>query len=358
MKKVTLIVAIVASCAFFAQDIQAQQANRPARRGTNQMSAPGQMRMAPGQQMGVPRMMSSEQRTQMMADALKLSQEQQDKVKALFDAQNEATSKLEPGPARQEEMRKMMEDQNAKMKEILSEEQYKTYSSPEFRGMMMGRAGAQAQGPLSIDQQVERAARELKLTDEQKSELKTCLEAQAKENREFRTKVQGMSANERRTAQQKLRTEQQDKLKKVLGEDNYKKFQEMRTRFSQTQPGGMQMTPERQVEAMSRTLTLTDTQKTQLTEFFETRNKEMQGMREKMMNLTQEERRTMMQKNQTENQAKLKEILGEENYTKYQEQMQRQMRGTGMGGMGMGPVNRTDRPNAGERPQRRAAPQR
>lgn len=303
-------------------------------------------------------MMSSEQRTQMMADALKLSQEQQDKVKALFDAQNEATSKLEPGLARQEEMRKMMEDQNAKMKEILSEEQYKTYSSPGFRGMMMGRAGAQAQGPLSIDQQVERASRELKLTDEQKSELKTCLEAQAKENREFRTKVQGMSATERRTAQQKLRTEQQDKLKKVLGEDNYKKFQEMRTRFSQMQPGGMQMTPERQVEAMSRTLTLTDTQKTQLTEFFETRNEEMQGMREKVMNLTPEERRAMMQKNQTENQAKLKEILGEENYKKYQEQMQRQMRSTGMGGMRMGPANRTDRPNAGERPQRRAAPQR
>jgi hypothetical protein len=352
MKKVTLIVAIVASCAFFAQDIQAQQANRPARRGTNQMSAPGQMRMAPGQQMGAPRMMSSEQRAQMMADTLKLSQEQQDKVKALFDTQNDAMSKLEPGQARQEGMRKLMEDQNTKMKEILSEEQYKTYSSPEFRGMMMRGAGAQGQAPMSIDQQVERVATELKLTDTQKSELKACLEAQAKENSEFRTKAQGMSATERRTAQQKLRTEQQDKLKKVLGEDNYKKYQEMRNRFGQTQPGGMQMTPERQVEAMSRTLTLTDTQKTQLTEFFETRNEEMQGMREKMMNLTPEERRATMQKNQTENQAKLKEILGEENYKKYQEQMQRQMRGTGMGGgMGMGPANR------GERPQRRVAPQ-
>jgi hypothetical protein len=297
-------------------------------------------------------MMSSEQRAQMMADTLKLSQEQQDKVKALFDTQNDAMSKLEPGQARQEGMRKLMEDQNTKMKEILSEEQYKTYSSPEFRGMMMRGAGAQGQAPMSIDQQVERVATELKLTDTQKSELKACLEAQAKENSEFRTKAQGMSATERRTAQQKLRTEQQDKLKKVLGEDNYKKYQEMRNRFGQTQPGGMQMTPERQVEAMSRTLTLTDTQKTQLTEFFETRNEEMQGMREKMMNLTPEERRATMQKNQTENQAKLKEILGEENYKKYQEQMQRQMRGTGMGGgMGMGPANR------GERPQRRVAPQ-
>ncbi len=357
MKKVTLIVAIVASCAFFAQDIQAQQTNRQARRGTNQMSAPGQMRMAPGQQMGAPRMMSSEQRAQMMADTLKLNKDQQDKVKALYDAQNEAMSKLEPGQARQEGMRKLMEDQNTKMKEILSEEQYKTFSSPEFRGMMMGRAGTQAAGPLSIDQQVDRAARELGLTDEQKSDLKTCLEAQTKENTEFRTKTQGMSANERRTAQQKLRTEQQDKLKKVLGEENYTKFQEMRTRFAQTQPAGMQqMTPERQVEALSRTMTLTDTQKTQLTEFFETRNKEMQGMREKMMNLSPEERQEMMQKNQTEHQAKLKEILGEENFTKYQEQMQRQMRGTGMGAMG--PGNRTDRPNAGERPQRRAVPQR
>lgn len=318
------------------------------------MSAPGQMRMAPGQQMGAPRMMNSEQRAQMMADTLKLSKDQQDKVKALFDEQRDAMSKLEPGQARQEGMRKLMEDQNTKMKEILSEDQYKTYSSPEFRGTMMGRAGAQ-QAPLNIDQRVDRVAAELKLTDTQKTELKECLEAQAKENSEFRTKSQGMSATDRRAAQQKLRTEQQDKLKKILGEDNFKKYQEMNVRFGQTQQPGMQMTPERQVEAMSRTMTLTDTQKTQLTEFFETRNKEMQGMREKMMNLSPEERRDMMQKNQTEHQAKLKEILGEENFTKYQEQMQRQMRGTGMGGMG--PVNRGERPNAGERPQRRVAPQ-
>jgi len=354
MKKVTLVVAIVASCAFFAQDIQAQQANRPARRGTNQMSVPGQMRMAPGQQMGAPRMMNSEQRAQMMADTLKLSKEQQDKVKALFDEQREGMTRLEPGQARQEGMRRLMEDQDAKMKEILTEDQYKTYSSPEFRGAMMGRGGAQA--PMSIEQRVNRAAEELKLTDKQKTELRECLEAQAKENSELRTRTQGMNNADRRAAQQKLRTEQQDKLKKILGEENYTKYQEMNVRFGQTQQPGMQMTPERQVEAMSRTMTLTDTQKTQLTGFFETRNREMQNMRERMMNLSQEERRDMMQKNQAEHQARLKEILGEENYTKYQEQMQRQMRGAGMG---MGPVNRGERPspNPGERPQRRMAPQ-
>lgn len=373
MKKLSLVVAIIASCAFFAQDIQAQQANRQARRGTNQM---GQMRMGQGQQlgqMGAQRMMNSEQRAQMLARSLRLSQEQQDKIVALFDEQREAMAALGAGPARQEGMRKLMEEQDAKIKAILTEEQYATYNSPDFRGRMMGQMGPQGPAPLTIDQQVERVAAELKLTEKQQKELKECLEARAKENEEFRTSSRNMTAIERREAQQKLRTEQQDKIKKILGEENFAKFQEMGVRFGQMQQApGMQMTPERQVEALSRTLELSNTQKTQLTKFFEERNREMQGMRERSMNLLAEERRELMQKSQAEQEAKLKEILGEENFTKYQEQMRRQMRAPGMGagpgpgsGPGFGtqfnrvsPPERGERPGAGERPQRRTAPQR
>ncbi|MBR4248607.1 MAG: hypothetical protein IKQ24_00475 [Verrucomicrobia bacterium] len=75
----------------------------------------------------------------------------------------------------------------------------------------------------------------------------------------------------------------------------------------------------------------------------------MQEMFTKMQGLTNDERREAMQKSRTESEAKLKEILGEDLYKKYQEEMR--SRGPAMMGGRQGGPNRGGNP--GNRPQRR-----
>ena len=76
-----------------------------------------------------------------------------------------------------------------------------------------------------------------------------------------------------------------------------------------------------------------------------------------MQGLTNDERREAMQKNRTESEAKLKEILGEDLYKKYQEEMRSRgpgmMNGPRMGGNNGRPGQRGGNGNPGNRPQRR-----
>lgn len=345
MKKISLIIAVITACGAFAvTDLQAQQANR-------------QQRRAP--QMVMPSAMSSEQRVKMLTDSLKLTEEQQTKLKAVFDEQAAALKELngKDRSERQEAMQKLRTEQEEKIKEILTEDQYKTYISNMTRGGR-GQGGPGQGGPqaLTLDQRVDRIAKALELDDEVKAKLKTCLEENEKAMTELRQKSQSMSRNERAEAMQKLRTEQETKLKEVLGEDLYKKYQEQSRNFVPGNNFQQRMTPAQQAEDIAKKLELTDDQKTKLTAFYEEQQKSMQEMFTKMQGLTNDERREAMQKNRTESEAKLKEILGEDLYKKYQEEMRSRgpgmMNGPRMGGQGR-PGQRGGNGNPGNRPQRR-----
>ena len=346
MKKISLIIAVITACGAFAvTDLQAQQANR-------------QQRRAP--QMVMPSAMSSEQRVKMLTDSLKLTEEQQTKLKAVFDEQAAAMRELngKDRSERQEAMQKIRTEQDAKIKEILTEDQYKTYTTNMTRGFRGGQGGP-GQGPqaMTLDQRVDRIARALELNDDMKAKLKTCLEENEKATTELRQKSQSMSQTERREAMQKLRTEQEAKLKEVLGEDLYKKYQEQSRNFGPGNNFQQRMTPAQQAEDIAKKLELTDDQKTKLTAFYEDQQKSMQEMFTKMQGLTNDERREAMQKNRTESEAKLKEILGEELYKKYQEEMRSRgpgmMNGPRMGGNNGRPGQRGGNGNPGNRPQRR-----
>ena len=345
MKKISLIIAVITACGAFAvTDLQAQQANR-------------QQRRAP--QMVMPSAMSSEQRVKMLTDSLKLTEEQQTKLKAVFDEQAAALKELngKDRSERQEAMQKLRTEQEEKIKEILTEDQYKTYISNMTRGGR-GQGGPGQGGPqaLTLDQRVDRIAKALELDDEVKAKLKTCLEENEKAMTELRQKSQSMSRNERAEAMQKLRTESEAKLKEVLGEDLYKKYQEQSRNFVPGNNFQQRMTPAQQAEDIAKKLELTDDQKTKLTAFYEEQQKSMQEMFTKMQGLTNDERREAMQKNRTESEAKLKEILGEDLYKKYQEEMRSRgpgmMNGPRMGGQGR-PGQRGGNGNPGNRPQRR-----
>ena len=221
MKKISLIIAVITACGAFAvTDLQAQQANRQQRRGP---------------QMVMPSAMSSEQRVKMLADSLKLTEEQQTKLKAVFDEQAAAMRELngKDRSERQEAMQKIRNEQDAKLKEILTEDQYKTYTTNMARGFRGGQGGPGQGGPqaMTLDQRVDRIARALDLNDDMKAKLKTCLEENEKAMTELRRNNQSMSQSERREAMQKLRTEQENKLKEILGEDLYKKYQEQTRNF-------------------------------------------------------------------------------------------------------------------------------
>ena len=88
----------------------------------------------------------------------------------------------------------------------------------------------------------------------------------------------------------------------------------------------------------------------------EENEKAMTELRRNNQNMSQSERREAMQKNRTESEAKLKEILGEDLYKKYQEEMRSRgpamMNGPRMGGQGR-PGQRGGNGNPGNRPQRR-----
>ncbi|MBQ7589915.1 MAG: hypothetical protein IJU47_04430 [Verrucomicrobia bacterium] len=345
MKKISLIIAVITACGAFAvTDLQAQQANR-------------QQRRAP--QMVMPSAMSSEQRVKMLTDSLKLTEEQQTKLKAVFDEQAAALKELngKDRSERQEAMQKLRTEQEEKIKEILTEDQYKTYTSNMTRsGRGQGGPGQGGPQALTLDQRVDRIAKALELDDEVKAKLKTCLEENEKAMTELRQKSQSMSRNERAEAMQKLRTEQETKLKEVLGEDLYKKYQEQSRNFVPGNNFQQRMTPAQQAEDIAKKLELTDDQKTKLTAFYEEQQKSMQEMFTKMQGLTNDERREAMQKNRTESEAKLKEILGEDLYKKYQEEMRSRgpgmMNGPRMGGQGR-PGQRGGNGNPGNRPQRR-----
>jgi protein CpxP len=80
--------------------------------------------------------------------------------------------------------------------------------------------------PPTIEQQMERINTALTLTDEQKPKVKAVLEEQQKAMQKIRDDS-SLEQDARRTKMQDLRKEMNTKMKGILTEEQYKKYQEM-----------------------------------------------------------------------------------------------------------------------------------
>lgn len=90
-------------------------------------------------------------------------------------------------------------------------------------------------GPrFSPEQQLERLTKQLSLTDEQKAKVKVVLEEQAKERAAFRD----LPPEERRAKARTMREEMGKKLKPILTDEQYKKWEAMPRGQRQGPPGG------------------------------------------------------------------------------------------------------------------------
>jgi Spy/CpxP family protein refolding chaperone len=80
---------------------------------------------------------------------------------------------------------------------------------------------------FTIEQQMERMTTTLTLTDEQKPKVKAVLEGQQKKMQEVRSES---DQDTRRTKMQDLRKETETKMKAILTDEQFKKYQEMSQR--------------------------------------------------------------------------------------------------------------------------------
>ena len=80
---------------------------------------------------------------------------------------------------------------------------------------------------FSVEQRLEQMTTQLSLTDEQKPKVKAVLEDQQKKMQELRNET---DQDARRTKMQDLRKETDTKMKGILTEEQFKKYQEMSQR--------------------------------------------------------------------------------------------------------------------------------
>ena len=88
---------------------------------------------------------------------------------------------------------------------------------------------------FSVEQQMDRLTTELTLTDEQKPKVKAVLEDQQKKMQDLRNES---DQDTRRTKMQDLRKETEKKMKGILNEEQFKKYQEMNQRRGKQGQGG------------------------------------------------------------------------------------------------------------------------
>jgi len=89
-------------------------------------------------------------------------------------------------------------------------------------------------GPPSVEQQMERMKTELNLTSDQEPKVKAVLEDSAKKRAELRD----AAPEDRREKGRALMEEQDKKLKEILTEEQYTKWQKLREQYRKNRPGG------------------------------------------------------------------------------------------------------------------------
>jgi hypothetical protein len=194
-----------------------------------------------------PQRMTPQERTDQLAKQLALTAEQKVKVLDLFSKQDEARQKAFADnqgdrEAMRATMQKMRDESTKKLKAILTEEQFATYEKLRSE-MPPGRGGdtrpAQAQR-MTSQERADQLAKQLALTAEQKAKV---LDLFTKED-EARQKQSADNQGDReamRATIQKMREESTRKLKAILTEEQFVKYEKLR---SEMPPGGMGRRPD------------------------------------------------------------------------------------------------------------------
>lgn len=156
--------------------------------------------------------------------ALNLSDEQKTKVTSINDELAESRRELlqqgrgggQGFAELRDELDKLTNDANAKLKEALNEEQNK-----RLTGIFI-----QVNGASALDDAEVMAA--LNLTDDQKQRLEAAREANQEANREAFQGLQDLSAEERRERMAELREESNKRLMDVLTQEQKDKLEELK----------------------------------------------------------------------------------------------------------------------------------
>lgn len=328
MKKISLLVAaLIVTTAFSTFDLQAQQNRGDIPRGNAQRA---------------PRMFSAEDRVASLKDTLNLTDEQQTKLKELFESQGkemqELMQKTDLSQAeRRAAMEKFLTSSNEQIKKILNEEQFKKYQERTFRpNMGNNRFDARnARAPMTSEERAKAVQKAISITDEQTTKLKEYYDSLETSMKEMREKMRSLSADERLEYLKKSRETEEAKLKEILG-DKYEAYDKVKNRLERPQMRPSEngargpMTVERRIENLTKALNLNEEQQKKMTELYKEQEKNAQALREKLQNLSREERQAQMKTSREELNTKIKEILGEnlfKKYTEYQAQNQRAQRG-------------------------------
>lgn len=200
---------------------------------------------------------------------------------------------------------------------------------------------------ITVQDRVENMNKSLNLTEKQKADL-TNFFTKTDAERKKTVEEAKITRETRRVEAEKRRTANEAELKQILGEEKFNQWRESNSgnrnvsslnrrnsergfnrsgsisRNAESGNRGTQrgsrviLTPQEQAEKLAKDLDLTDSQKASLTEHFT----EMQAAREKNRNnteLSRGDRRAQAEIRIKENNAKLKEILGETKFKELQE---------------------------------------
>jgi Spy/CpxP family protein refolding chaperone len=150
-------------------------------------------------------------------EALKLSDEQKGKIEELDEKFRDDRRKLLDDSGGQEGMQKLSEEAAASLAEVLDDEQQKRLQGISIQ--LMG-AGAVLADPA--------LAKELNVTDEQKSKLREAQQSNWRARGESFRELRDLSEEERRAKEEKLRAEADKRLLEVLEPEQQEKLNALR----------------------------------------------------------------------------------------------------------------------------------
>lgn len=179
---------------------------------------------------------SIQERMKQMAEQLNLTDEQKEKIKAVYQEEGEKMRALREDQSlspdeKRTKFREMFQALEAKTKPILTPEQQEKWQKLRPQGGGSDGAGG------NLRERMQHMAQELNLTDEQKEKLKTALAEQGEKMRELRDN-QSLSPEEKRAKFREMNEGIEAKLKPILTPEQFEKWQKLRP-----QPGPQRRRP-------------------------------------------------------------------------------------------------------------------
>ena len=183
------------------------------------------------------------ERMQQMAEQLGLTDEQKEKIKAIYQEQGEKMRALREDQNispedKRAKFREMFEALEAKTKPILTPEQQEKMA--KFRAQRPGGAPGQGEpgGAGNLRERMQRMAQELNLTDEQKEKLKEAFAKDGEKMKELRDNP-NLSREEKMAKFRELNEGIEARLKPILTAEQLEKWQKLRP-----QPGQLRRRPD------------------------------------------------------------------------------------------------------------------